>query len=37
VDEFLHEAHLFDDLPGMVRAERGIGRWLSQLPGRRSC
>ncbi|WP_058897666.1 HAD-IA family hydrolase [Herbaspirillum rubrisubalbicans] len=35
VDEFLHEAHLFDDLPGMVRAERGIGRWLSQLPGQK--
>ncbi|MET3434338.1 putative hydrolase of the HAD superfamily [Herbaspirillum seropedicae] len=35
VDEFLHEAHLFDDLTGMVRAERGIGRWLERLPGQK--
>lgn len=35
IDDFLHEAHRFDDLPGMVRAERGIGRWLRQLPGRK--
>lgn len=35
LEDFLHEAHLFDDLPGMVRAERGIGRWLRQLPGRK--
>ncbi len=35
VDEFLHEAHLFDDLTGMVRAERGIGRWLDRLPGQK--
>lgn len=35
IDDFLHEAHKFDDLKGMVRAERGIGRWLRQLPGRK--
>lgn len=35
IEDFLREAHLFDDLLGMVRAERGIGRWLGQLPGRK--
>jgi len=35
IADFLHEAHRFDDLPGMIRAERGIGRWLQQLPGRK--
>lgn len=34
-DEFLHEAHQFDDLRQMIRAERGIGRLLSRLPGRK--
>jgi putative hydrolase of the HAD superfamily len=33
--EFLHEAHLFDDLTGMIRAERGLGRLLRRLPGRK--
>jgi putative hydrolase of the HAD superfamily len=34
-DEFLHEAHLFDDLPSMIRAERGLARLLARLPGRK--
>ncbi|MET0962769.1 MAG: pyrimidine 5'-nucleotidase [Noviherbaspirillum sp.] len=34
-DDFLHEAHLFDDLRGMIRAERGLGRLLARLPGRK--
>lgn len=33
--DFLHEAHLFDDLPSMIRAERGLGRLLARLPGRK--
>ncbi|HYD94587.1 MAG TPA: pyrimidine 5'-nucleotidase [Noviherbaspirillum sp.] len=35
MDEFLHEAHLFDDLTGMIRAERGLARLLKRLPGRK--
>jgi putative hydrolase of the HAD superfamily len=35
VDEFLHEAHSFDDLYGMIRAERGLARLLRRLPGRK--
>jgi putative hydrolase of the HAD superfamily len=33
--EFLHEAHDFEDLPAMIRAERGLGRLLRRLPGRK--
>lgn len=35
MEEFLREAHLFDDLRGMIRAERGLGRLLRRLPGRK--
>ncbi|MFL9924250.1 pyrimidine 5'-nucleotidase [Herbaspirillum lusitanum] len=35
IGEFLEEAHKFDDLTGMMRAERGIGRWLRRLPGKK--
>jgi putative hydrolase of the HAD superfamily len=35
MDDFLREAHLFDDLAGMIRAERGLGRLLKRLPGRK--
>lgn len=35
MDEFLREAHRFDDLPTMIRAERGLGRLLRRLPGRK--
>ena len=31
--EFLHETHMFDELAGMVRAERGLLRLLRRLPG----
>ncbi|MCM0044750.1 MAG: pyrimidine 5'-nucleotidase [Burkholderiaceae bacterium] len=34
-DEFLREAHQFDDLRQMIRTERGIGKLLSRLPGRK--
>jgi putative hydrolase of the HAD superfamily len=34
-DEFLHEAHHFEDLPSMIRAERGLDGWLRRLPGRK--
>jgi putative hydrolase of the HAD superfamily len=34
-EDFLREAHHFDDLPAMIRAERGLGRLLSRLPGRK--
>ena len=34
-DEFLREAHDFSDLPSMIRAERGIGRLLGRLPGKK--
>lgn len=33
--DFLHAAHLFDDLPGMLRAERGLPTLLTALPGRK--
>jgi putative hydrolase of the HAD superfamily len=34
-DEFLHAAHTFDDLPSMIRAERGLSHLLKRLPGRK--
>ncbi|MDB5773615.1 MAG: pyrimidine 5-nucleotidase [Burkholderia sp.] len=34
-DEFLRDAHQFDNLIMMIRAERGLGRLLSRLPGRK--
>jgi putative hydrolase of the HAD superfamily len=34
-EDFLREAHRFDDLPAMIRAERGLGRLLRRLPGRK--
>jgi putative hydrolase of the HAD superfamily len=34
-EDFLHEAHRFDDLASMIRAERGLARLLKQLPGRK--
>ena len=33
--DFLREAHRFDDLPAMIRAERGLARLLRRLPGRK--
>ena len=33
--DFLREAHQFDDLPSMIRTERGLGRLLKRLPGRK--
>ena len=35
VEEFLIEAHRFDDLTTMIRAERGLARLLKRLPGRK--
>jgi len=34
-EDFLRAAHRFDDLRQMIRAERGIGRMLARLPGRK--
>lgn len=34
-EEFLHAAHAFDDLPSMIRAERGLSPLLKRLPGRK--
>ena len=34
-DEFLHEAHRFEKLATMIRAERGLERLLKRLPGRK--
>jgi putative hydrolase of the HAD superfamily len=34
-EDFLREAHRFDDLSAMIRAERGLGRLLKRLPGRK--
>jgi pyrimidine 5'-nucleotidase len=33
--DFLKVVHTFPDLPGMVRAERGIARLIAVLPGRK--
>lgn len=33
--DFLREAHRFEDLYAMIRAERGLGRLLTRLPGRK--
>lgn len=35
MEDFLREAHLFEDLRTMIRAERGLGRLLRRLPGRK--
>ena len=35
MDEFLHEAHRFEQLSDMIRAERGLDRLLRRLPGRK--
>ena len=35
MDDFLREAHRFDDLPAMIRAERGLSQLLKRLPGRK--
>ncbi len=34
-EDFLRDAHQFDDLSGMIRAERGIQRLMRRLPGRK--
>lgn len=34
-DDFLHQAHRFDNLPSMIRAERGLARLFKRLPGRK--
>lgn len=34
-DDFLRQAHRFDDLPSMIRAERGLTYFLRRLPGRK--
>lgn len=34
-EDFLREAHRFDDLSSMIRAERGLARLLRRLPGRK--
>ncbi len=34
-EDFLRDAHQFDDLSAMIRAERGIARMLRRLPGRK--
>jgi putative hydrolase of the HAD superfamily len=34
-EDFLREAHRFDDLASMIRAERGLSRLLKRLPGRK--
>lgn len=34
-EDFLREAHRFDDLAGMIRAERGLISLLKRLPGRK--
>jgi putative hydrolase of the HAD superfamily len=34
-EHFLHATHQFDDLPAMIRAERGLRQLLRRLPGRK--
>ncbi|MDO9421736.1 MAG: pyrimidine 5'-nucleotidase [Herminiimonas sp.] len=34
-EDFLREAHRFDDLATMIRAERGLGKLLRRLPGQK--
>jgi putative hydrolase of the HAD superfamily len=34
-DDFLRDAHRFDDLSQMIRAERGIAKLLRRLPGKK--
>jgi len=34
-EDFLREAHRFDDLAAMIRAERGLAKLLKRLPGRK--
>jgi putative hydrolase of the HAD superfamily len=34
-EDFLHDAHRFDDLATMIRAERGLVTLLRRLPGRK--
>ncbi|MBC3870931.1 pyrimidine 5'-nucleotidase [Undibacterium oligocarboniphilum] len=34
-EEFLQQAHAFDDLPAMIRAERGLSHILRRLPGKK--
>jgi putative hydrolase of the HAD superfamily len=34
-EDFLREAHRFDDLSQMIRAERGLAHLLKRLPGRK--
>src|SRR6476661_4351458 len=33
--DFLHHAHQFEDLPSLIRSERGLARTLARLPGRK--
>jgi len=34
-EDFLRETHRFDDLTSMIRVERGLGRFLARLTGRK--
>lgn len=34
-EDFLHEAHRFDDLATMIRVEQGLKRLMRRLPGRK--
>lgn len=34
-EDFLRDAHCFDNLPQMIRAEGGLGRLLKRLPGKK--
>lgn len=35
METFLHAAHQFDDLHTLIRAERGVQRFLKRLPGKK--